>query len=89
MTVFVLSVCPVDWYGDHCSHRCGANCKDCNKSNGICDFGCYAGWQGGFCEKGKKKFVEAKTLKLLFSQLLDQILFKSNAKKKCNNLMKT
>ena len=52
----VLSVCPVDWYGDYCSERCGANCNDCNKSNGICDFGCYAGWQGDLCKKGIKKF---------------------------------
>lgn len=45
-------VCPVDWYGEGCTKRCSANCKDCNKVNGTCDFGCYAGWEGQSCERG-------------------------------------
>lgn len=44
--------CPIHWYGEGCSNRCSANCQDCNKVNGTCDFGCYAGWEGQFCEKG-------------------------------------
>lgn len=27
-------------------------CKSCNKSIGVCDNGCYVGWEGEFCEKG-------------------------------------
>ena len=58
MDCFFLPVCPIGWYGEHCSQRCGTNCKDCNKSSGICEFGCYDGWKGRVCENSKDLFNE-------------------------------
>lgn len=50
--VYLIKECDENYFGLNCKEQCNATCKSCNKSTGVCDNGCYAGWEGEFCEKG-------------------------------------
>lgn len=52
MFLFLMKECDENYFGLNCKEQCNATCKSCNKSTGVCDNGCYAGWEGEFCEKG-------------------------------------
>ncbi|XP_078309456.1 uncharacterized protein LOC144617882 [Crassostrea virginica] len=44
-------VCPAGRYGTNCAKTCGPNCLNCNRFNGVCEFGCLPEWTGTYCEK--------------------------------------
>ena len=47
-----ITVCDDGWFGPACSKQC--NCLDeddiCNKTDGFCNSGCQAGFEGRSCE---------------------------------------
>ena len=47
-------VCPTGRYGTNCAKTCGPNCQNCNRFNGVCEFGCLPEWTGTYCEKRRK-----------------------------------
>lgn len=47
------SECDDKHYGPNCNEMCNSTCNSCNKSTGICDNGCHAGWRGLFCQEGR------------------------------------
>lgn len=48
----ILKACPRGYFGNGCFEKCNDTCVGCNNMNGLCDFGCIAGWRGGFCNEG-------------------------------------
>lgn len=52
MFLSLMKECDDNYFGLNCKEQCNVTCKSCNKSTGVCDNGCYAGWEGEFCEKG-------------------------------------
>ena len=44
--------CDENNFGSNCEQLCNATCKGCNKTTGVCESGCYPGWEGLFCHKG-------------------------------------
>lgn len=52
MFLFFMKECDENYFGLNCKEECNVMCKSCNKSIGVCDNGCYVGWEGEFCEIG-------------------------------------
>lgn len=52
MFLSLIKECDENYFGLNCKEECNVTCKSCNKSTGVCDNGCYAGWEGEFCETG-------------------------------------
>lgn len=51
--------CDTNHFGPNCRYTCNANCRSCNKTTGVCEFGCKAGWKGVMCNTGEiKTFYE-------------------------------
>lgn len=44
--------CEDYFFGENCEKRCNSTCKNCNKTSGECENGCYPGWTGRFCQEG-------------------------------------
>ena len=47
--------CQAGTYGDNCTKDCSGHCTEgtaCDTTNGQCQHGCEAGWQGSRCNKG-------------------------------------
>lgn len=47
--------CKRGTYGSECKHNCSRHCFNdlaCNRTNGICDMGCKAGYKGQKCDTG-------------------------------------
>ena len=47
-----IKECDENYFGPSCKLLCNATCKGCNKTTGVCESGCYLGWEGIFCHEG-------------------------------------
>ena len=60
ITSFVESFieCDAGKFGVECKSNCSSNCKHktCNHVNGRCSYGCYPGYRGNKCDKGKHSY---------------------------------
>ncbi|XP_078327391.1 uncharacterized protein LOC111112176 [Crassostrea virginica] len=43
--------CPYGFFGQDCVNSCNNTCKGCNTVNGVCDTGCFPGWNGKYCHE--------------------------------------
>lgn len=50
-SIFLQSVCPHEFFGEGCANKCEDNCNGCNNVTGLCDFGCFPGWNGKWCRE--------------------------------------
>lgn len=49
--------CSDGYFGPNCREACNETCKSCNKTSGVCEYGCKPGWKGDFCETSNNNII--------------------------------
>lgn len=50
--MYIFKDCNENYFGPNCELLCNTTCNRCNKTTGVCESGCYPGWEGTFCHEG-------------------------------------